>query len=268
MSKKKPNIGITGPDRGGTAAWLFARWAVFLHGGKAVRIQPGNDNPKVELHGLILGGGADINPQFYGGDSESAMPKLKDKSSSRSFFRMLMNILFLPIIFLIRVLFATKAPSKSKPRDEMELSLLKKALRNEWPVLGICRGAQLINVHFGGTLHNDIADFYTETPYIYSVWPRKKISVVEGSQLSGILSFDKLWVNSLHHQAIDRCGEGVSIAAKEETGIIQAIEGTGQSYLIGVQWHPEYMPQIPAQRKIFKTLVTHAKARMEDSDLS
>lgn len=259
---------MTGPDRGGTAAWLFTKWAVFLHGGKAIRIQPGNENPDVELHGLILGGGADINPQIYGGEAESVLPKLKGENGSRSFFSMILNILFLPVIFLIRAIFATKSPSRSKGRDEMELTLLKEALRNQWPVLGICRGAQLINVHFGGTLHNDIADFYTETPYIYSVWPRKKITVAEGSDLAGILSFDKLWVNALHHQAIDRCGEGITVAAKEETGIIQAIECTEQPYLIGVQWHPEYMPQIPTQRKIFETLVTHAYAGMKNSDQS
>ncbi len=122
MSKKRPNIGVTGPDRGGTAAWLFTKWAVFLHGGKAVRIRPGNDNPKVELHGLILGGGADINPQIYGGEAESALPKLKNKNNLRSFFRIILNIFFSPVIFLIRVIFATKSPARSKSRDEMELT--------------------------------------------------------------------------------------------------------------------------------------------------
>ncbi|MCW9708338.1 gamma-glutamyl-gamma-aminobutyrate hydrolase family protein [Fodinibius salsisoli] len=260
MSEPKPNIGVTGPDRGGTAAWLFTKWAVFLHGGKAIRIQPGNEKPEVELHGLILGGGADISPRFYGGEGAASVG-LKGQDRSRGFFRMILNILFLPIIFLVRAIFSTKSPKKSKDRDQMELKLLRKALENKWPVLGICRGAQLINIHFGGTLHNDITDFYTETPYIYSVWPRKKIAITDGSLLSGILSFEQDWINALHHQAIDRCGEGIVIAAKEENGIIQAIEYDRKPFLIGVQWHPEYMPQIPAQRAIFKELVSQANKR-------
>lgn len=259
MSKKRPNIGVTGPDRGGTAAWLFTKWAVFLHGGKAIRIQPGNDKPRAELHGLILGGGADISPQFYGADKITSSAESKHSNKRpRSFVRIVANILFFPVIFLIRAIFSTKSPSKSKKRDEMELRLLKKAVQRQWPVLGICRGAQLINIHFGGTLHNDILDFYTETPYVYTIWPRKKVAIAAGTKLSAMLPFEQLWVNALHHQAINRCGKGIIVAAKEETGIVQAIEGADQPFMIGVQWHPEYMPQIPAQRAIFKALVDRA----------
>jgi putative glutamine amidotransferase len=258
MSKARPNIGVTGPARGGTAAWLFTKWAVFLHGGNAIRIQPGNDKPKVELHGLILGGGADINPRFYGGESISASSESKEQSGSRSIWRIIVNILFFPIIFVIRAIFSAKNSAQNEERDEMELQLLKEAIQKQWPVLGICRGAQLINVHFGGTLHNDIIDFYTERSYLYTIWPRKKVAIAAGSRLSAIVPFDQLWVNALHHQAINRCGQNIAVAAKEETGIIQAIEGAGQPFMIGIQWHPEYMPQIPAQRAIFKALVKKA----------
>ena len=259
MNKGRPHIGVTGPDAGGTAAWWFTKWAVFVQGGKAIRIQPGNDEPHEELHGLIIGGGADINPRYYGGE-EAPQDSRDKKKGIRSLIYGLLNILFFPFIYIIRTLFATPTPAGSKRRDEMEFNLLQQAIEKGWPVLGICRGAQLINVHFGGTLHNDISNFYTEVPYMHTIWPKKKVSLAEGTTLAEILSFDQVWVNAMHHQAVDKRGENIRVAAKESNGIIQAIEHQANPFMIGVQWHPEYLPQIPAQRRIFRTLVDHAKA--------
>lgn len=257
MSKGRPHIGVTGPDAGGTAAWWFTKWAVFLQGGKAVRIQPGNDEPKEELHGLIIGGGADINPRYYGGE-ESPKNTPPKKKGFRNVIYTLLNILFFPLIYVIRTLFATPTPAGAKRRDEMEFALLQQAIDKGWPVLGICRGSQLINVHFGGTLHNDIANFYTEVPYMHTIWPKKKVSLAEGTTLSKILSFEQIWVNAMHHQAVDKRGDNICVAAKESNGIIQAIEHQGMPFMIGVQWHPEYLPQIPGQRRIFRALVDQA----------
>ncbi len=81
--------------------------------------------------------------------------------------------------------------------------------------------------------------------------------------LHDILTFNKVWVNALHHQAVDELGEGLAVVAKEENGIIQAIEHIERDFILGVQWHPEYMPQIPAQRRIFKRLVASARDRMK-----
>ncbi|HKL19737.1 MAG TPA: gamma-glutamyl-gamma-aminobutyrate hydrolase family protein, partial [Halalkalibaculum sp.] len=91
------------------------------------------------------------------------------------------------------------------------------------------------------------------------IWPEKKVEIKSGSRLEGVLNTSGLWVNALHHQAVDRIGESLEIVAREDTGLAQAIENPDYPFLIGVQWHPEYMPQIPRQRALFKALVESAK---------
>lgn len=260
MSKKKPLIGITGPDRGGTAAWWFTRLAVWLQGGKSVRIRPSRPHRGIDLDGLILGGGADIHPERYGQsllDELSGKKGLKPSGSRQWFFRIITFLIF-PILFLIRKLFSTQSPTLDEARDRIETELLDYALKKEIPILGICRGAQLINVHFGGNLHQNIKTFYSEVPKVHTIWPEKKVEIKEGSTLEKILDKSSVWVNALHNQAVDAVGESLLIVAKEETGIAQAIENPKYSFLIGVQWHPEYMPQIPEQRALFKALVDSA----------
>jgi len=260
MSKRKPVIGITGPDRGGTSAWLFTRLAVWMQGGEAIRITPSRPQLDIELDGLILGGGADINPKRYGQSLLTEMPgKQRPKPSGlRQWFFRIVAFLFYPFLFLLRKLFSTKLPTSSYSRDELELSLLDKAVQRGIPVLGICRGAQLINVHLGGTLHQDIDTFYREIPKINTIWPEKKVTIKEGSRLEAAMGVSAAWVNALHHQAVNHVGQSLDVVAREESGIVQAIEDSGRPYLIGVQWHPEYMPQIPMQRALFRQLVKQA----------
>lgn len=261
MSNQRPTIGITGPDNGGTSAWCFSRFAVWIQGGKAVRIRPSNPSKDIELDGLILGGGADINPQRYGQqitDDLKGKYRPKPKGVRQWLFRVI-SFFFYPFLFLLRKLFSTKSPTFDKERDTLEFEMLQQALEKGIPVLGICRGAQLINIHFKGNLHQNIDTFYTEIPKVNTVWPKKKISIQNGSKLKSIINASKVWVNALHHQAVDTVGESLNIVAREETGIAQAIEHPGYPYLIGVQWHPEYMPQIPRQRAIFKELVKMAR---------
>ena len=263
MNRSKPNIGITGPDKGGRAAWWFTRFAVFLHGGRAIHIHPQKGLPKEDIHGLIIGGGADINPERYGAeDIRDLFSKDEKVSSLRRFFIYLLTIIFFPFIYFLRKIFSASSEDIDDNRDELEFGLIEKAVEKNIPILGICRGAQLLNIHFGGTLHQDITGYYTEVPRIQSVWPKKRVEVDGNSMLHDILTFEKVWVNALHHQAVDDLGEGLAVVAKEENGIIQAIEHTNRNFILGVQWHPEYMPQIPAQRRIFKRLVAAAKTRM------
>ena len=260
MSKKKPIIGITGPDRGGTSAWLFTRLAVWLQGGKGVRIRPSNPHKGIDLDGLILGGGADIHPERYGQsllDEFSGKNRPKPSGSRQWFFRIITFLIF-PFLFLIRKLFSTKSSTLDEARDKIETELLDYALQKGIPILGICRGAQLINVHFGGNLHQDINTFYREIPKVTTIWPEKKVEIKSGSKLEDVLNKNRVWVNALHNQAVDTIGESLVVVAKEETGIAQAIENPGYPFLIGVQWHPEYMPQIPRQRALFKALVDSA----------
>lgn len=265
MSNKRPNIGVTGPDEGGRAAWWFTRFAIFLHGGRAIFIHPEDGIPDVDLHGLVIGGGADINPQWYGSSDEMKELLSEDEEvrGLRQFFIRLATIFFFPIIYLIRKMFSTTQHGIDKERDDLEFTILEEALNKGIPVLGICRGAQLINIHFGGTLHGDISTFYTEHPQVNSVWPKKKIQLAEGSILHRILRYRHVWVNALHNQAVDDLGDNLEIVAKEESGVVQAIEHKSRDFVLGVQWHPEYMPQIQPQRRIFKSLVEQAKKRMD-----
>lgn len=264
MSHSKPIIGITGPDKGGLSAWIFTSMAVRFQGGKAVRITPSKPKNGQNIDGLILGGGADIDPQRYGQKLIQGLPgKHRPKpDGARQWFLRILSFVFYPILLLVRKLFSTKTPAGNHKRDELEFSLLDRAIKKGIPVLGICRGAQLINVQLGGTLHQDITSFYREIPEVHTIWPEKKVDIKSGSKLESALGISAAWVNALHHQAVDQLGDSLQIVAREEAGIAQAIETTGHTFLIGVQWHPEYMPQIPEQRNLFAGLIKAAGERL------
>lgn len=262
MSRKPLNIGVTGPDKGGLAAWWFTKFMLVIHGARAVRIRPKKGIPDLDLHGLIIGGGADINPQHYTeAGIEEIISQSRKEPVNRPFLARLATFLFYPLIFFIRKLFSTKSSGFDidKERDELEFNLLKKVQKKGIPVLGICRGAQLINVHFGGTLFSDISNFYTEVPRVTSVLPRKKVIVEDKSRLQDILADRVVWVNALHNQAVDRLGDDLKVVARENNGVVQAIEHKKSHFILGVQWHPEYMPQIQSQRSIFKALIEEAQ---------
>jgi putative glutamine amidotransferase len=161
---------------------------------------------------------------------------------------------------VLRLLLATGSRQDYDPaRDDMERFLIKHALYHDLPVLGICRGAQLMNVVLGGSLHQNIEHFYTEETYnVRSILPRKRIVVSEGSRLRQILGVPESRVNALHDQSIDRLGDGVVVSAVEGTGVIQAIEHPARRFFIGVQWHPEYMPQSKRQLGLFRELLHSA----------
>src|SRR5690606_9293575 len=115
------------------------------------------------------------------------------------------------------------------------------------------------NVYFRGTLHQDINDLYLEEPNPSSIFPVKKVTLKDGSKLSQLLGVHKLKVNALHHQAVHVPGKGLQIVAQEANGVVQAIENPDRPFLLGVQWHPEYLPQRRKQRLIFQTLVQKAR---------
>jgi putative glutamine amidotransferase len=256
MSKKKPVIGVTGPDEGGGAAWFFTALSVRLAGGVPKRITPEKPAQETELDGLILGGGADVEPKKYGQERIEKATLAKDK---RTIFEWILSILFFPVYWAGRYFRHTKSAPIDTARDKLELTLLHDVLAENKPVLGICRGMQLMNVHFKGTLHQDISGYYAEQPQVATIFPKKRITLDESSKLQSILQTHICNVNALHNQAIDRPGEDIKLVARElNTDVIQAIEHEKYTFAIGVQWHPEYLIQIARQRNLFKELVNTA----------
>src|SRR5579859_150515 len=160
------------------------------------------------LDGLLLSGGIDIHPQYYG---EEAHPLL----------------------------------GVTNPQlDELELTLARWALQEEMPTLGICRGMQLLNVALGGNLYQDLSDQHPST-IKHSNWdlPRDQIvhtvKVEAGSQIEKILGVREVPANSLHHQAAKEAGAGVYISGYADDGVAEMLEVPGHHFMIAVQCHPE-----------------------------
>lgn len=248
-----PLIGVTGPEKGGLMAWMMTWLALRRAGARPVRLMPSRIADAAALDGVVLGGGSDIDPQNYG---QELLVLKADASSSR-----LKHSLAGLLVFVLRVLFSRKTGDRllDHERDAMEIGLCRYMLAARRPVLGICRGSQLINIVLGGTLHQHTHTFYTETPHIRSVLPRRRIHLLPDSRLQRILQMNTCRVNSLHDQAVNRLGNSLVAAAVDRNHIVQAVEHTRHPFLIGVQWHPEYLPQSHTQQKLFAALVAVAQ---------
>lgn len=164
-----------------------------------------------ELDGLVLQGGTDISPQTYG--EQPLKPEW----------------------------------AGDPERDRYELDLLEIFFQMKKPVLGICRGQQLINVAMGGTLYQDTA---TQKPGAHvhqdtEVYDDKyhQVEILPGTRLAALYpGVRRAKVNSIHHQAVNRLGEGLAVEAHSaEDGVIEAIRHNGPQYVAGVQWHPEFL---------------------------
>lgn len=262
MIGEKPLIAVTGPDKGGLTAWIFTWLAVKRAGGKPLRISPSKAKELPDFDGLIIGGGADINPELYDAEPLKEIKDLATKEKNITGFRRFLNITVGIFIVFFRKVFSLghTAPIDSD-RDKLEKKILIEAIKNNKPVLGICRGMQFINVHFGGRLHQQIAEFYGEIPKVDTIYPKKRIYLEPHSKLAEIFGTEILRVNSLHNQAVSQAGKDILISAEEKTGIIQAIEHTELPFIIGIQWHPEYLPQVKLQQRLFKRLVNVASEK-------
>ena len=222
MAISRPLIGITTSDYKSQLAWCFDWFAVWRHGGRPLRLSPSRPLPE-HLDGLIIGGGDDIQAHLYGGEVQ-------------------LDVRLDPA------------------RDELELSLLNRFIPQNTPVLGICRGAQLINVNLGGTLDPDIYTTHEGLKRRRTVLPRKTVDIVGGSQLYQLLGVTWCRVNSLHHQAVNQAGKGIKIVARDRDGLVQGIESEAHDFLIGVQWHPEWLIFNRPQQRLIRALVKAAKA--------
>jgi putative glutamine amidotransferase len=133
-----------------------------------------------------------------------------------------------------------KADEPLDERDELELGLLREALKRDLPVLAICRGMQLFNVAMGGSLEQHIGACDVHQRYdLEKRLPVHAVTVEPGTRLAEIVGEGKVAVNSRHHQAVARVGEGLRVSARAEDGLVEGIELPGKRFAVGVQWHPE-----------------------------
>ncbi len=146
--------------------------------------------------------------------------------------------------------------------DAFEYAVVHEALRVELPILGICRGAQAVNVARGGTLHQHLPDVVgTDIAHRQSEegrTPTHPVDVVPDTRLAGVLGTTGLEVNSFHHQAVARLGAGLRVSARAPDGTIEGIEDAGLPFLVAVQWHAETLVGVPAHAALFHELVAVA----------
>ncbi len=149
-------------------------------------------------------------------------------------------------------------------RDTLELELTRMAAAAKKPFLGICRGIQVINVALGGTLYTDIEgfapggekhDYHPGFPYDYKAHP---VTVSEGSLLHHIVNAGAVRVNSLHHQAIKDVAPVLTPIGYSHDHLVEAVELPDHPFGLGVQWHPEWLPEEPQMQAIFRALIQAA----------
>lgn len=187
-----------------------------------------------QIHGLLLPGGGDINPLYY---SEVRHKTVRYVSHSR---------------------------------DILETNMFQMSMVVDIPVLGICRGVQVMNVALGGDLCQDIESLYPQEPINHNKVDREdsihEIKIVKKSRLSEIVNGHHATVNSAHHQAVDMVSSAFDVAAHTETGIIEAMEISSSRFVIGVQYNPERMLKNPSLRghaeKLFKAFIDAASTMM------
>ena len=152
-----------------------------------------------------------------------------------------------------------------RERDEFEFANLDRARQRHLPVLAICRGAQMVNVKFGGTLYQDLkGDTALEIEHRQPANRSDlthRVTVTDGESRLGKIVQGSLRVNSLHHQGIRRVGHGLKVSAHSEDGLVEAVEAAdGDSYLLAVQWHPEELMDRLEQRALLEDFVAACRA--------
>ena len=167
--------------------------------------QPGIEEAVGRLDGLLLPGGGDLDPAVYGADRHPETGRLNPR------------------------------------RDAAEVALAGAAIGTGLPVLGICRGQQVLNVFLGGTLHQHVPDITGDKGHepALGVFGPQRVRLEPGTQLAKIMGGDTATVPCHHHQAIDKIGAGLTVTARSEDGVIEAVEYPDHPFAVAVQWHAE-----------------------------
>jgi len=223
----RPLIGVTTSRRSGWRIFPLIALNVWMAGGRSVRWVDGSDADLSTVDGVIIGGGDDISPDLYGGH-------------------------------LVR------SARLDSGRDALERRVVHDAFDLNKPMLGICRGSQMLNVALGGTLHQDAYGVYRDSRYLRTILPRKTVHIEPQTRLAHLAGTDPMKINALHSQAVDGLGRGLRVAARDEGGMIQAIERLRDPFAIGVQWHPEHLFYARRQQGLFRALVSAARARRQN----
>ncbi len=223
----RPVIAITGPQHGSFGPRMLVALAVRLYGGRPLQLRPGDEQHHYQYDGVVVTGGHDVEPVLY-----AAEPEVE--------------------------------PNYDSARDTLETAIINDALTRRLPLLGICRGAQLLNVCQGGTLNQALRSRRRKTSNRWTVLPLKTLCIAtepetQDSLLATLFGRKRSRINSLHNQGIDRVGDGLIVTGRDLDGIVQAIEDPSQTFLIGVQWHPEFLLYLTSQRSLFRELVKNAK---------
>jgi putative glutamine amidotransferase len=233
---RPPRIGVT--TRSHDPAWVERKTRPYLTaleraGAQAIVLGPREDVSAAarleDLAGVLFSGGGDIDPKHYG-ESPSG----------------------------------TELDGMDAARDAFELELARRALDQDLPVLGICRGFQLLNVVLGGTLAQHVDHHRVGG----GSWAQHRVRLAPHTKLRAMFSGPELVVNSRHHQAVtpDRLAPGLVTSALTlpDDGVIEAFESSRHTWTLAVQWHPESVEQVPAeQAAIFDALVSAARRRAQ-----
>ena len=219
------------------------REAVVDNGGVVVVISQTYAPERVDallpgLDGVLLPGGIDVDPKHYG---EARHEKLEKTDAAL---------------------------------DRLEFKVLDHAKARGLPVLGVCRGHQVLNVYFGGTLVQDIPSEChcpCTVAHRYPALSKEKkehpITIEKGSLLHELFGTERLVVNTYHHQAVRELAPGFVITARTDDGVVEAIEGTGAPFILGVQFHPEKLrPKDPRFNAPFQRLVEEARKAQQDRE--
>ncbi len=208
--------------------------AILNAGGAAVIIPAAQDRSSLEtvlgsLQGIILSGGPDIHPGRYGEEPLAGLGEV------------------------------------DQALDQMELLAAGMAVERNLPLLGICRGIQVLNVALGGTLYQDIASQVPESichaPKADKAVNTHSIRIAAGSRLQKLFGRRDIRVNGKHHQAVKDLAPGLTVAARARDGVVEAVELQGKRFVMGVQWHPEgTWRHDPYSRKLFSAFIQAARS--------